>query len=271
MSTTEARFEFGTNWNKYVHRNLTEERIEIAKVCLLDFLGDKDLKGIEFLDIGCGSGVHSLAAHLAGASKILSFDYDEQSVAATEYCRAKTDAGDDWIVERGDVLDKNYVEKLGKWPLVYSWGVLHHTGNVWQALENAMSLVAPEGRFYVALYSEDRQKRPQYWLEIKERYAKASPFMKEVMFWHEILGGRLKWKPWKIKKLIRQAKKSRESRGMSLFTDIRDWLGGWPMEFVKDQEVVHFAEKRGLALERIVQIEGNTEFLFRRVQSPGRN
>ncbi len=261
---TEARFEFGSNWYKYVRKNLTDERIAIAKAHLLDFLDVKDLNGIAFLDIGCGSGVHSLAAQLSGASKIHSFDYDEQSVAATEFCRAKTRSKGNWVVERGDVLDRDYMNGLGQWPLVYSWGVLHHTGDVWQALANAMETVAPDGRFYVALYSEDREKRLQYWLDIKERYANAGPLKKELMFLHNVLSDRMKWKPWKIGKLMRQAKKSKESRGMSLFTDIRDWLGGWPMQFVKDQDVVQFAEARGFSLEKIVQIEANTEFLFRR-------
>ena len=264
MSATEARFEFGSNWYNYVRKNLTDERIGIAKAHLLDFLGTNDLNGVAFLDIGCGSGVHSLAAHLAGASRIHSFDYDEKSVAATQFCREKANSEANWIVERGDVLDQDYMKNLGQWPLVYSWGVLHHTGDVWAALENAMAAVAPGGRFYVALYSEDRQKRPQYWLDIKERYAKAGRFKKEFMFWHNILSDRLKWKPWKVGKLIRQAKKSKKIRGMSLFTDIRDWLGGWPMQFVKDQEVVDFAMSKGFALEKIIQVEGNTEFLFRK-------
>lgn len=264
MSTTEVRFEFGSNWHSYVRNNLTDERIEIAKTHLLGFLGVKDLKGVAFLDIGCGSGIHSLAAHLAGASKVFSFDFDPQSVAATEICRTKVSDGDNWVIERGDALDQEYMKKLGQWPLVYSWGVLHHTGDVWQALENAMATVAPDGRFYVALYSEDREKRPQYWLKVKERYAKASPFMKEVMFWHHILRDKLKWKPWKIGRLLRKAKQTKETRGMNLFTDIRDWLGGWPMQFVKDQEVVRFAEARGFKLEKIVQVEANTEFLFKR-------
>ena len=96
MSTTEARFEFGTNWNKYVHRNLTEERIEIAKVCLLDFLGVKDLKGVQFLDIGCGSGVHSLAAHqplIPVAVAVAEFDWVAKGSPAagmTRYLAAAT-------------------------------------------------------------------------------------------------------------------------------------------------------------------------------------
>ena len=54
----------------------------------------------------------------------------------------------------------------------------------------------------------------------------------------------------------------RQKRGMSLMTDIRDWLGGWPMEFVHDDEAVAFCKKLGFRLENIKTGEACSEFLF---------
>src|SRR5215831_17819380 len=119
-----GRFEFGKNWMDYVKRSLDPERVEIAKRHLLAVLRRNDLEGVDFLDIGCGSGIHSLAALKAGATKIHSFDYDPNSVAATSLVRTRAGASPHWLVERGDVLDESYVDALGKWRIVYSWGVL---------------------------------------------------------------------------------------------------------------------------------------------------
>src|SRR5215831_20270029 len=85
----ELRFEFGRNWQSFVRRNLDDERIGIAREHILSFLKRKDLNGLDFLDIGCGSGIHSAAAKLAGAGRMLSFDYDPNSVAATEMVRKR--------------------------------------------------------------------------------------------------------------------------------------------------------------------------------------
>jgi 2-polyprenyl-6-hydroxyphenyl methylase/3-demethylubiquinone-9 3-methyltransferase len=155
MPDTQQRFEFGKNWHRFVRRNFTRERCEIAKAHILRFAGRDSMQGVDFLDIGCGSGLHSLAAFEAGASRVLSFDYDPNSVAACNIVRAKAGNPPNWRVERGDVLDLEYVARLGKWQFVYSWGVLHHTGSVWQAIRNAEATVAEGGTFYLALYSSD--------------------------------------------------------------------------------------------------------------------
>lgn len=51
---------------------------------------------------------------------------------------------------------------------------------------------------------------------------------------------------------------------MSLLVDVRDWVGGWPMEFTYDADVIAFVAARGFALENIKTGEANTEFLFRK-------
>jgi 2-polyprenyl-6-hydroxyphenyl methylase/3-demethylubiquinone-9 3-methyltransferase len=105
----------------------------------------KQLDGKKFLDIGSGSGLSSLAAYRLGA-KVHSFDIDSQSVACTaelrrRYCTENTD----WVVEQGSVLEATYLKTLSTFDIVYSWGVLHHTGAMWLGIESAISRVGVGG------------------------------------------------------------------------------------------------------------------------------
>lgn len=129
------RFEFGKNWTQFLTL-LDESRIAEAEKSLRQMLEVESLAGKRFLDIGSGSGLFSLAAKRLGAS-VHSFDYDPQSVACTSELKRRYFPNDpDWVVEEGSALDAAYVQSLGKFDIVYSWGVLHHTGQMWQALES---------------------------------------------------------------------------------------------------------------------------------------
>lgn len=138
------RFAFGANWSRFL-RALDEERIGRAEASVKEMLGLERLDGMRFLDAGSGSGLFSLAARRLGA-QVHSFDYDPQSVACTAELKRRYFANDPaWVVERGSVLDRDYLSRLGRFDIVYSWGVLHHTGAMWQALENVAPLVAGGG------------------------------------------------------------------------------------------------------------------------------
>jgi len=127
------RFRFGENWKHFLG-SLNETRIAEAEKSLKEMLQAEKLSGKSFLDVGSGSGLFSLAAKRLGA-RVHSFDYDPESVACTmELRRRYFDEDSDWTIEEGSVLDANYIDALGKFDIVYSWGVLHHTGQMWQAL-----------------------------------------------------------------------------------------------------------------------------------------
>lgn len=269
MTVGERHYEFGKNWTRYVKRAFDDERVEIAKRHLLAVIERSDLRGLDFLDIGCGSGIHSLAAFRAGAGRIHGFDYDPDSITATSIVRTYAGTPTNWAVERGDVLDENYINSLGKWNFVYSWGVLHHTGDVWRALENAQTTVAEGGLFYIALYSADVQTDPEFWLRIKQEYNQAGQLKRWRMEWWYVWVYVMDRRIGRLPDLIKRIVQHRIGRGMSFFADVRDWLGGWPMQFVHDGEVVDFLEgKHGLKLVKIKTGEANTEFVFKREASP---
>ena len=264
----EERFAFGKNWHSFVQASLNEERIAVSGRYMLDFLGVEDLDGKSFLDIGSGSGIHSLAALRAGAREVLSFDYDADSVAATQAVKAtKAPVDDRWRIERGSVLDEEYLDGLGRYDIVYSWGVLHHTGNQWLAIRNASERVAPGGIFYIALYSADMHvdPPPEFWLDVKRRYIASGQLKRNWMVLWYLWRFSLHGNPLRIPRLWRTMKEYRKSRGMSYLTDVRDWIGGWPMEFSHDRDVVELFQKElGFDLLKMKQGEANTEYLFRR-------
>lgn len=140
------RFAFGANWGRFL-KTLSDDRITKAEDSLRRTLGLERLDGLSFLDAGSGSGLFSLAARRLGAS-VVSFDFDPQSVACTLELRRRFFPDDaTWQVEQGSVLESDYLARLGQFDVVYSWGVLHHTGAMWQALENVVPLVRGGGDY----------------------------------------------------------------------------------------------------------------------------
>ena len=60
------RFEFGKNWSNFLSR-INEDIIQSAELDLKEFFNRETLQGLDFIDIGSGSGLHSLAAWRLGA------------------------------------------------------------------------------------------------------------------------------------------------------------------------------------------------------------
>jgi 2-polyprenyl-6-hydroxyphenyl methylase/3-demethylubiquinone-9 3-methyltransferase len=263
---TEPHYEFGRNWERFVTSSFTSERVKIAGAHMLEFLGIDSFEGQYFLDIGCGSGIHSLAALRAGASRIVSFDSDPVSVATTQKLMELAGNPESWTTFQGSVLDKQLISSLEPPDIVYSWGVLHHTGEMWQAIANTADLLRPGALIYLALYSADMHVHPsqEYWLAVKQRYNLAGAARRWAMeiwyVWRHIM----KCNPLALPGLVRTILTYKSGRGMSFLTDARDWLGGWPMEFAKDRDVLkYFIEERDCILENLRTGMANTEFLFR--------
>lgn len=262
MQTEKITFSFGKNWADFVAANFSDERVEVAKKHLMEFLRLPDLKGKYFLDIGSGSGIHSLAAVRAGAAKIVSLDVDPFSVKTTSYIRENFGKGVDWTVLEGSILDPSFFQKIQPADVCYSWGVLHHTGKMWDAIKNAATLRKTDGLFYIALYTTD--SKSDYWTKTKIKYNATSNLGKRYMearyvarpFMIHLLKGR---------NFLRTVREHKKTRGMSYMTDVRDWLGGYPYEHATPQEVLLFGrEQLGLDLVNLKTGEACTEYLFAR-------
>lgn len=259
----ELRFEFGANWQSYLKSHLSNERIDQARKDLLTFVGRNDLTGLRVLDIGSGSGIHSLAAFDSGATEIVSFDYDPDSVAATQGLHAMRGAPKNWTVMQGSVLDPAFMASLGKFDLVYSWGVLHHTGAVWIALEHAAERVATGGLFYIALYDSDwSAESPEFWCRIKQKYTASNQIIRWAYELWYVARFVLHYNPLKLGYLLKYIREYKKNRGMAFYHDVKDWLGGWPMEYTRIYDVIPRLQKKGLILLRSKLGEANTEYLF---------
>ena len=275
----EARFAFGKNWQAFLN-TFSEERLLQAQTRLLALLRLDNLHGASFLDVGSGSGLHSLAAHLSGAARVISFDYDRHSVEATQSLRAYAGNPETWVVMQGSVLDDAFMQSLGKADIVYSWGVLHHTGNMRRAIRNAAIPVSDNGVLCLALYSDTNYRdgilfghpSPEEWLQIKQIYNRSSLIKKRYMEYRYVFDHWVRpalphpihtlWACGNLRRTIRSYK---SCRGMEFWTDIKDWLGGWPMEFIKEAECIALCrDELGLEPVDLHTGEGNTEYLFRR-------
>ena len=267
---TGERFAFGNNWQRFLDV-LDDRRINEAQESLKTMLEVEDLEGKSFLDIGSGSGLFSLVARRLGA-KVYSFDFDPQSVACTSELRRRYfPESNEWRVEEGSVLDETYINALGEFDVVYSWGVLHHTGNMWQALEHALRPVAPDGKLFIALYN-DTGSQTARWKRIKRTYNELprplkTPFAVMVMS-PEILKETARAAvTLKIGPYIKSWREYNWGRGMSRWRDLIDWVGGYPYEVSTPDEVFDFYHKRGFTLEKLRCGKvgtGCNEFVFKR-------
>jgi len=264
-------FSFGRNWVDYVNNSLGEEEINIARNSLLKYLPENEYANKVFIDIGCGSGIFSLNALRLGCKQVISFDVDKYSIEATRLTKRKFSSlvpkNCQWDIFEGSVLDKSLIERLkNKADIAYSWGVLHHTGNMYQAIRNAAQLVKPNGYFVLAIYN--RAPSSDYWLEVKKFYNSAPVIIKKLMVYvtfsyivlHRLLSI-LK------RKILGQPKISLfpKDRGMSIFYDVIDWLGGYPYEYATFEEMKNFVEKLGFKLVKApTKIPSPKKTLFNR-------
>lgn len=263
-----ATFQFGENWKRFL-QTIDEERIRNAENSIKEMLGREDLAGLTFLDVGCGSGLFSLGAQRLGAARVFSVDADPQSVeCAAQLRRQHAPDAAGWEVQKGSILDLDLPARWGRWDVVYSWGVLHHTGNMVLALRNVGTLVADGGTLFISIYN-DQGWKSSFWKIVKRAYNASvvlrvmivAVFMPLFAAGHvgkAILGG---GNPFGL------FGRYKARRGMSFTHDVIDWLGGLPFEVAAPQSIIAMFRDLGFEVVRMKTVQGRSgcnEYVFSR-------
>ena len=251
------RFKFGSNWSDFLG-GLSRQRIQSAENSIKEMFPGETLEGRTFLDAGCGSGLFSLAAMNLGM-RVVSFDFDPQCVLCTQELKKKFHSQkESWAIFEGSVLDKEFIKSLGDFDFVYSWGVLHHTGSMWQGIGNLVASVKTGGCFAVAIYN-DQGLLSYYWKAVKliwNKFPVFRPILIAVYWPYFVL----------LRSFVRFLRgRTKLERGMDLWFDMIDWLGGYPFEFARPKNVVEFFQKRKFRLIGSTTVgyrQGCNEFVF---------
>jgi len=252
------KFAFGENWDRF-SRTVTYQNFLDARASVQDLI--PDLNGKTFLDIGCGSGLFTIAAAVLGARKILALDVDPQCITTSQnlleqVCQWDSSIKRDMIeFKTASILDEQ--SDLGRWDIVYSWGVLHHTGNMVKAFDIVSTLVADKGLLVIAIYN--KHFTSPLWKIIKYTYVKSPTVIKKLLVWLTLL---VKLPAvW----ILSGQNPFKKSRGMHYYADVVDWVGGYPYEYASPDEITGYFELRGFTLKKFIKTTGFTgcnQFVF---------
>lgn len=263
----DSHFEFGANWAEF-SAYVDAKRLDDSVANLKRLMGRGSFEGEDWIDVGCGSGLSSVAAAKLGAN-VLAVDLDPKCVETTNFLAMKFGVVDRVNAQVWSVFDLGAEGK--KFDVVYSWGVLHHTGDMDRAIMSCLGLVRSGGEFAVALY---RKTRLCWFWKIEKRFYKSAGI--RTQRWTRFVYLLLRRLAFRIKgqdfKSYRDSYSS--SRGMKFEHDLHDWLGGYPYESISPSNLRKFVEEADFALvrqfiatERVkvgVLGSGCDEFVFRR-------
>jgi 2-polyprenyl-6-hydroxyphenyl methylase/3-demethylubiquinone-9 3-methyltransferase len=252
------RFAFGENWSKFSERLRHEDYLN-AKESLEKLI--PDLKGKTFLDVGSGSGLFSIAANALGAKKVRGFDVDLEAVATAKSLIERVRTWDPEVkkdaisFEVESILNENISPE--HYDVVYSWGVLHHTGAMYRSFAAIMNLVAEKGTLVIAIYN--KHFTSPVWKGIKYTYVKSPGFIRRMLVWAVLVAKYI------AAFVISRQNPLKRKRGMHYYTDVVDWVGGYPYEYASVDEVVDFFRTHGFILKKLRRTKGFTgcnEFVF---------
>jgi len=259
MKNKAITFSFGKNW-KHFQKSIDATSIKLALNDIDLWIGRDKIKNSTILDIGSGSGLMSYCYFMLGARKIVSFDFDSFSVDATRKLWIQSSKPDNWEIFEGSILDMRFLDNFDKFDIVSSWGVLHHTGKMWEAINNALSLVDVNGLFWISIYQGVSTYQQD--LALKNKYNEAFWLGKKIMVIREIYNlmklqfesglNPLKWN-------------KKRGRGMTVYNDIVDWFGGLPYEVASKEEIINYCLNLGLKLMKLNDKEACIVYLFKRV------
>ena len=248
LRSAESHFKFGENWRSFAD-TLSERSIAEAEHGLTRLFPQGELQGRRFLDVGCGSGLHMLAAQRLGAAQVVGIDLDAVSVETAQGLLSTHAKSGTFSVEVRSVFDLD-PQRDGVYDIVYSWGVLHHTGDMWIAIRKAAAMVGPGGHLALALYR--RTPLCGFWRAEKKIYATSPQFVQQIV--------RTLYKAIYLCGLMATGRNPAEyirnyvsARGMDWSHDVHDWLGGYPYELVQPAQLIVYMQELGFSIERVFE------------------
>jgi 2-polyprenyl-3-methyl-5-hydroxy-6-metoxy-1,4-benzoquinol methylase len=260
-------FDFGENWAAYSAHALTPERFAAARRDFANLMEPAlPLTGKTFLDIGFGQGLSLISAGLAGA-RAYGIDINPKcaDVLRSNFEALASECEHQPTITEGSILDEESVHRLTGWEphgfdIVHSWGVLHHTGDMWRAIDIACGLVRPGGILVLALYNRHWSSRA--WLAIKKTYVAAPRFAQSAL--------NVAFTPalYLAKLAATRRNPLTKERGMDFYYDVVDWIGGYPYECAAAEDVVTHMRRNGfecVTMTAATVPTGCNEFVFKRL------
>ncbi|HEX2957324.1 MAG TPA: class I SAM-dependent methyltransferase [Chitinispirillaceae bacterium] len=258
------QFDFGKNWASFSRSALSTIRIETARNDFNNLFSGIPLKGKTFLDIGFGQGLSLLFANEAGAVTVGNDINPSCYDAINESARFFNLSSITFPLILGSILENTTIENIQRalerkmlFDIVHSWGVLHHTGGMYDALSKAMNLVARGGYFVIAIYNYHYTSL--LWRFIKLIYCKSHPCLKKLMItvFYPLIAA--------AKFAVTGKNPFKKDRGMNFYYDVIDWIGGYPYEYASKQKIINYCEEYGFTCIRCVDADvptGCNQFVF---------
>ncbi len=253
-------FDFAKNWDAFSNQVLDERRVQIATQSLKKLLNQQTLDGCSFLDVGCGSGLFSIAASQMKANPVVGIDINPGCIDVSE--RNRTDLAPGAMIRFAQVsaLDTDALERLGYFDIVYAWGSLHHTGSMWESIRLVGQRVTLGGTYILAIYN--RHFTSPIWRQIKKLYNNVPRLIQKVMGF--IFAGVIYW----AKFAVTGRNPLQKERGMDFWYDVIDWIGGYPYEYATPEALQAFVVGQGFRLVLFIPANvptGCNEFVFERL------
>ena len=252
-------FDFGSNWSEFSKRHVDCQRLEMACESLRALLGTENIAGKSLIDVGCGSGLFSIAAHRLGAAKVVGIDVNPRCIEIAQANRNLLAPSAPIEFHVASVLDVEQLKEFGTFDLVYAWGSLHHTGSMWTAIANVSKCVAPGGTLVLAIYN--KHITSPLWKGIKWTYNHVPHIAQTMMVL--FLGGII----YVAKFLVTRTNPLNKERGMDFWFDVIDWVGGYPYEYETPEKTKRTMCNHGFDLKVYIPARvptGCNEFVFRR-------
>lgn len=252
-------FDFGSNWQVFSEQRIDAQRLDIAMQSLQALLQRDTLKGVSVLDVGCGSGLFSIAAQQLGAAKVVGVDVNPRCIAVSQQNVARLAPSASVEFQEASALSPTSMASLGQFDLVYAWGSLHHSGAMWDAIRNVAAHVAPNGTLVLAIYN--KHITSPAWKSIKWFYNQLPGFGQHLLAL--LFAGII----YVAKFIVTRRNPLDKERGMDFWYDVIDWIGGYPYEYATRQEIETFMRAVGFTPKRFVAAQvptGCNEFVFER-------